>query len=229
MRTESQHRASRVNGAHSHGPTSAQGKSKSAKNSVKHGLTARNPILLTIEDRDAFQAMHEEYLRIFSPANLMEREMVDEMVSVQWRRQRAEALEAATLDAAIYRMDGEGDPVERAAEAYDVELHRGRTLENLQRLAERLSRQYLRLLKTFQGLRERPIPAPVGQDRQNEPKEGEVTGNEESTGTSSPRRGGGGRQEAWVPVMHAIVGALKDFPEAREKVLEAIRPITGMY
>jgi hypothetical protein len=29
--------------------------------------------------------------------------------------------------------------------------------------------------------------------------------------------------------MHAIVGALKDFPEAREKVLEAIRPITGMY
>jgi hypothetical protein len=29
--------------------------------------------------------------------------------------------------------------------------------------------------------------------------------------------------------MHAIVGALKDFPEAREKVLEAIRPITNRY
>lgn len=167
MRTERQQQTSRENGAKSHGPATSEGKAASARNATKHGLTARNPILLTVEDQQAFQQVRDEYEQLFQPANVVERQLIDEMVSIQWRRQRAEALEASTLDFAIDRMANdvaarftEIDNTTRVALAFNHEVNESKTLHNLQRISLQLSRQYLRLLKAFQNLRANPTPAP---------------------------------------------------------------------
>ncbi len=178
MRTERQHQTSRDNGAKSHGPTTPEGKAASARNATKHGLTARNPILLTVEDQQAYQRVQDDYEQLFRPANVVERQLVDEMVSVQWRRQRAEAIEAAQLNFSMDRMANDIaarfdriDGATRVALAYNHEVNESRTLHNVQRIAERLSRQYLRLLKAFQNLRENPIDPPANEIRTNEPGE----------------------------------------------------------
>jgi hypothetical protein len=216
MRTDKQQQASRENGAHSNGPASSQGKANSAKNSLKHGLTARNPILLSIEDEEAYEQIRVEYENLFRPANIVERQLVDEMVSVQWRRQRAEALEAATLEEAI-KSTASGS----VAEAYDHALNHGKSLLNLQRLADRLSRHYLRLLKTFETVRDATAPSSENQSWQNEPGNAQSKRNLEFNEDVGPSRS---RGEGWVPVLHAIVRALAPFPEAREAVLVAVKP-----
>ena len=171
MRTEKQQQASRENGARSNGPVTAEGKANAAKNSTKHGLTAKCPILLTVEDQQAYAAMHEEYVELFKPKTILHRQLVDEMTSIQWRRQRAEALEAATIDFAMDRMAASisvtmpgVDNTTRVALAYNHEVNESKTLANLQRISERLSRQFQRTLKTYRDLLDNPIepePEPV--------------------------------------------------------------------
>ena len=94
MRTESQSEASRVNGANSQGPTTPEGKARSSQNAVKHGLTSRNPILVDYEDEVNFNNLREAYKAELRPVGYIENDLVAEMASVQWRRQRGEALEA---------------------------------------------------------------------------------------------------------------------------------------
>lgn len=68
------------------------------------------------------------------------------------------------------------DNTTRVALAYNHEVNESKTLANLQHIADRLSRQYLRLLKAFQNLRENPIeapappPEPEAEIRKNEPE-----------------------------------------------------------
>ena len=215
MRTGKQQQASRENGARSNGPVTADGKATSAKNSTKHGLTARSPILLTVEDQQAFANMREEYEHLFRPVNIVERQLVDEMVSVQWRRQRAEILEAETIGFAMDRMAKDIAatmptiaPETRVALAYNHEVNESKTLANLQRIADRLSRQYLRLLRTFRELRESPIPEPAPEkapepEQQREPDPVEQTepapaeaveSNEIESEKTNPGEPGGGAE-----------------------------------
>ena len=58
----------RRNGARSRGPVTAMGKARSARNALKHGLTARHGVVLDGEDAPAFQAMAERLLADLAPA-----------------------------------------------------------------------------------------------------------------------------------------------------------------
>ena len=74
----------RINGAKSKGPVTEEGKSRSSKNAIKHNLTART-FLLTNEDLPEAQAMIDEYIRRFRPADRVESDLVLSMVEVQSR------------------------------------------------------------------------------------------------------------------------------------------------
>jgi len=76
--------AARENGAHSHGPVSAEGKARSAQNARKHGLFATIN-LSNSEEKEQFSSLLQTYLEEYSPATLDEHRCVREMVNAEWR------------------------------------------------------------------------------------------------------------------------------------------------
>jgi hypothetical protein len=59
--------ANRLNATKSTGPRTAQGKSTSSLNALKHGIFAEAPIIIG-EDPDAFNMLRESYLDRWQPA-----------------------------------------------------------------------------------------------------------------------------------------------------------------
>src|SRR5258707_8332371 len=67
MPTELKSETARANGAKSHGPITTEGKEKSSKNALKHGMTSRNTCILEIlecESADEFKAFLAEHISI---------------------------------------------------------------------------------------------------------------------------------------------------------------------
>ena len=88
----------RANGAKSRGPKTAETKEKSSRNSLRHGFTARNIILLECESGDEFQKMEDEFAAMHQPATPAEQDLVDEMVAARWRMRRISTAETALID-----------------------------------------------------------------------------------------------------------------------------------
>jgi hypothetical protein len=97
MRSEAQIRASRINGAKSRGPITAQGKRNSSMNALKHGLTARTVVLCN-EDHALFEQLQQDYINSLQPTNAFELDLVQRMAVAQWRIRRAWAIETALTD-----------------------------------------------------------------------------------------------------------------------------------
>src|ERR1700694_502632 len=92
----------RANGAKSRGPTTAEGKEKSSRNAVKHGLTAGSGnILLDSEDPDEFQEIFNKLLGIHEPATPAENDLVEEMVAARWRIRRMWTIETNLFNVEI--------------------------------------------------------------------------------------------------------------------------------
>ena len=97
MPTQAQIDAARRNGAKSHGPKTPEGKAISSMNALRHGMTAK-AILLTNENPEAYCKLAAAYYEKFQPVDDVERDLVDEMVSPNWRQRRDWSNEAALFD-----------------------------------------------------------------------------------------------------------------------------------
>lgn len=86
--------ASRRNGARSRGPRTATGKSRSARNALKHGLCART-LLLDDEDVATLAALDAAARAELAPEGAFQAELVTRIVAAAWRARRADRLEAA--------------------------------------------------------------------------------------------------------------------------------------
>jgi hypothetical protein len=127
------------NARHSTGPRTEEGKTRSAQNSLKHGLTSTKSILLPDEDEAEFQQFAEDLTANFAPENAIETDLVAEIISIQWRRKRAARLEARIL----------------STDAPDF-----KALNNISLIASRLKREFSATLKELlqlQALREKNI------------------------------------------------------------------------
>jgi hypothetical protein len=82
----------------SHGPATAEGREKSSRNAVKHGLFSRNPLVLECETDDDFEALHQSQMEIHQPATPAEKDLVDQMVAACWRILRFRGIESDILD-----------------------------------------------------------------------------------------------------------------------------------
>ena len=82
--SQSKAAAARANGALSKGPATPEGKQASSMNAVKHGLSARTP-LLPGEDIDAFNALAASYAKRFPCADEAEEYLLQEVVISAWR------------------------------------------------------------------------------------------------------------------------------------------------
>ena len=100
-RTAAQQAASRANGACSRGPVSDTGKTRSARNSTRHGLRGGPFALLPGEEREEFVALHAAVTSDWGPRDAYERRWVMELVTSMWRQDRLRGLELATPNSAV--------------------------------------------------------------------------------------------------------------------------------
>ena len=90
--------ANQANAQLSTGPVTAEGKTRSARNALRHGLTAKNP-LLPEEDREEYRRHCEAYLARFAWRDECERQLIQRMADVEWRLLRVPHIEAALMQA----------------------------------------------------------------------------------------------------------------------------------
>jgi hypothetical protein len=107
MRTDKQNQASKINGAKSNGPTTEEGKAKSARNSHRHNLTGANLVLLSNEDPVDFRAHAKSYLDRFAPIDLVEHNLVKQLIAASWRLARISSWECSLFEIQMDRQRDE--------------------------------------------------------------------------------------------------------------------------
>ena len=124
MASQRQIAANRLNAQASTGPRTAEGKAASSRNALTHGLTART-LLLEGEDPQEYRWLRQGVIHDYRPATTLERELVEQIVSVLWRMRRVPAVEAA-LTAWLEAVERESD--RRCPKLAPRKRHDGQTL-----------------------------------------------------------------------------------------------------
>ena len=106
MATPAQITANRANALRSTGPRSAEGKSVSCFNALKHGVDAAS-IALPGEDPDDYQAMADAYNEQYQPANVVDRFLVDSLIRADWHKQRLQRLESELVISLLTQNPGQ--------------------------------------------------------------------------------------------------------------------------
>ena len=83
----------RTNGARSKGPITAEGKDKSSRNAIRHGLTANKHTLLTTEFADEYDEVHQAFIADLRPATKAELRLVQKIANLDWRLERLVMME----------------------------------------------------------------------------------------------------------------------------------------
>ena len=86
--------ANTANAQHSTGPTTAQGKVRSAANATKHGFYAKQAVLLTESDHRDFDALVDSYMVGLSPLAPVEETLFNQIILAVWNLQRVNGIEA---------------------------------------------------------------------------------------------------------------------------------------
>jgi hypothetical protein len=76
------------------GPRTPEGKARSSKNALKHGLTARD-VVVTPEERPEFEELLASYTAELSPCGVLEETLFNEIVHAAWNLRRLHRLEAS--------------------------------------------------------------------------------------------------------------------------------------
>ena len=93
MTTFRQLDANRRNARHSTGPVTEEGKKRSRRNAVRHGLTAET-VIDALEDADDYTAFELSITADYDAQSATERELVLRLASLLWRLRRATTIES---------------------------------------------------------------------------------------------------------------------------------------
>ncbi len=104
MATEAQINANRQNAENSTGPRTDEGKAAVSKNAVKHGLFV-TPMVITGEDQERFDLMHEAMLGNMLPVGPMETFMAERIIGLSWRLDRAVRMQNQVIEEMIEALE----------------------------------------------------------------------------------------------------------------------------
>jgi hypothetical protein len=93
MISERQQEANRRNAAKSHGPITPEGRAAVRHNALKHGFTAAEIILPTVEERIDFEQFRFAFEEEYKPEGPTEQVLVEDMVIARWRLNRIRKME----------------------------------------------------------------------------------------------------------------------------------------
>ncbi len=99
---------SRKNGSLSRGPISSEGKARSRMNAIKHGMTARIPVLPG-EDPETFRQQVEGIVGSISPRTAPEMALAEQAALCLWKIERGERVEAARAAAALRAAEAQAE------------------------------------------------------------------------------------------------------------------------
>ena len=88
--------ANRRNALRSTGPITEEGKRRSRRNAVRHGLTAET-VVETVEDIEDYRGFEAAVIASYDARDAVERELVLRLASLLWRLRRATAIETELL------------------------------------------------------------------------------------------------------------------------------------
>ena len=114
MATEKQINANRKNAQKSIGPKTDEGKAAVSQNAVKHGLFAQS--VIKGENEAAYEAFHDKMVAEMKPVGPMEILLVERIVSLWWRLERAERIQNQAIDVMIER--DEPSPLEKSLQKW---------------------------------------------------------------------------------------------------------------
>src|SRR5215213_2975389 len=97
MTTYKQIEANRGNARRSSGPSTEQGKLRSRRNAVRHGLTAET-VIGALEDAEDYKAFEAAVIADYDAQSAVERELVLRLASLLWRIRRATMMETGLFD-----------------------------------------------------------------------------------------------------------------------------------
>jgi hypothetical protein len=148
--------SSRANGTLSRGPKTPDGKRKSSRNAVRHGLLSKI-VVTQNESRHGFDLVFGDHFNTFEPTNGVELGFTETMAASSWRLRRLWALENKLMNDAIQAVDSP-DELTQLATAYTQLVETPRhTL--LHRYDTSLDRTYQRALRNMLLLRKKvPLP-----------------------------------------------------------------------
>jgi hypothetical protein len=89
--------ANRRNAGRSTGPITQEGKQRSRRNAVRHGLTAEM-VIGGLEDAEDYQAFEATIIADYDAQSTVERELVLRLASLLWRLRRATTMETGLFE-----------------------------------------------------------------------------------------------------------------------------------
>ena len=95
--SQSQIEANRANAQNSTGPATPEGKDKSCRNALKHGLFSSFVDVVGDQYIEEFAALSQSYIDDLKPEGIEELELVRKIVSLAWRLRRVERLEGEII------------------------------------------------------------------------------------------------------------------------------------
>jgi hypothetical protein len=147
MATPAQVAANRANARKSTGPVSAEGKSASRFNALKHGIDAASPVIPG-EDPAAYGTLSADYHSRFAPKSPDELFLVETMLRADWQKRRLQNVEAD-----LYRKLLAETPGATLADALLSESPAAKLLARTQRQLAAFERAWLRANTELRRLR----------------------------------------------------------------------------
>jgi hypothetical protein len=126
----------RANALHSTGPRTSEGKQRSARNAIRHGLTARTAVLPS-EDPAAFELHCRQFFDEHNPKTQTETQLVQELADTSWRLNRIPLLEANLLKEAT-RPECHSNPQPTIQSLSMLGLHSARLSRQFQKTLDQL-------------------------------------------------------------------------------------------
>ena len=93
MASAAQIAANQLNAQHSSGPRTVEGKARVGQNAVRHGLTARHPVVRN-DEREEFAALRDGLTAELDPQGATEEVVFQQILLAAWNLQRLSRLEA---------------------------------------------------------------------------------------------------------------------------------------
>jgi hypothetical protein len=172
----------RQNGAQSAGTKTPEGIQKSSMNALRHGLTAK-ALVLTNESHAQYDALEAQYVARFQPADGVEMDLVNDMVTSRWRLRRIWSMQTAAFDLKMDQMELEIaekftsiDQPTRTVVAFSSMANNEKSLQLLLRYETTYNRMYNRAMKTLQDLQKDHVnqaPSTMSEELRNDPKPAE--------------------------------------------------------